>query len=138
MTRPTTRCIGLAMALLLLTSAAAIAGTFEGQGRDDPKVGISFEKKRGKIKGFTFERARFYCTNSERFRAGMRAGDMELHRRNRFRDRFTDPDGKVVLRVNGKITGHRARGTLRVVAYVKSDKCTTKTLDWKARRSTRN
>ena len=133
MRRLTLRCFALAAVVLLLTSAAAIASTFKGGGRDDPKVRVSFEKERGKIKRFKIRRARFYCTNGERFRTSMRAGRMRIHPDGRFRGRFTDSDGKVALRVNGAVTGRRARGRLRIVAFVNSYKCTTRRVGWRAR-----
>jgi hypothetical protein len=133
MRRLTIRCIGLALALLLMTSAVAVAATFQGKGIEDPRVGVSFEKKRDQIKRFKVRNAKFSCTNGRRFRASMRAGDMTLDQQERFRGRFTDSEGKVAFRAEGKVAGRKAHGTTRIVAYVRNYKCSTALIEWRAR-----
>jgi hypothetical protein len=133
LSRLTIKCIGLALALLLVTGSMALAATFEGKGVEDRKVEISFERERGVIKRFKVSRAKFFCSNGQRFRASMRAGDMALDERKRFGGRFTDSGGKVIFRIEGKVVGRKAHGTTSIVAYVDSYKCRTGRVEWQAR-----
>jgi hypothetical protein len=137
MTRWTLAGIGAAVALLMALSAVAFAATFEGRGKEDPKVRVSFEKSPDEIRQFRIGRARFSCTHRKPFRETMRAGEMNLDARSRFHGRFTDSGGTLSLRVEGQLERGAAQGTFRAVVYYRLGHCRTGQVAWKARRSTR-
>jgi hypothetical protein len=136
--RRASTCIGFALVLVLATGALAVAATYRGGGTEDPKVRVRFEKDRDTIKGFKIERARFFCTDGDRFRAGTRVGRMEVRRRRgerRFGGYFTNPDGTQSSRIRGRLIGRRkARGNFRLTASFGDVGCTTRRVHWKARR----
>lgn len=132
--RRASTCIGFAVVLVLATGALAVAATYRGGGTEDTKVGVRFEKDLDTIKRFKIERARFFCTDGDRFRAGTRVGRMEVRRRGRFRGRFTDSSGGVSVRVRGRVRGRSARGRFRIVTLFGAVECNTYRVPWKARR----
>jgi hypothetical protein len=127
-------CAGLATVLLLAVATAALGATYAGRGVDDPKVRVAFEKERRAIKRFTIERARFFCTDGDRFRADTRVGRMRLDDRRRFRGRFTNADGSVSALVRGRLLGERARGRFRIVSFFDDVECRTHRVRWRARK----
>lgn len=137
MTRRTLTTIALAALLVPASGAAAVAATYEGEGTDDPKAKVRFERDSGKIKGFRVEGAKFFCTHRRPFRENMRAGPMELSENAEFQGRFTDSRGRLVLRVRGAVEGPRAHGMVRATIYFKLGHCTTGGIDWRARRADR-
>jgi hypothetical protein len=127
-------CTGLVVAMLLLTATTALAATYAGRAVEDPRVRVSFERDGQFIKRFTIERARFFCTDGDRFRADTRVGRMRVRDRGRFRGRFTDNDGSVSVLVRGRLRGERARGRFRIVAFFDDVQCNTNRVRWRARR----
>ncbi|HEV2076126.1 MAG TPA: hypothetical protein VGR10_07785, partial [Thermoleophilaceae bacterium] len=71
-------CLGLALTASLATAATASAASYAGGGVDDERVSVSFERKQGEVRDFTVRRARFLCTDGERFRGGTQAGTMKV------------------------------------------------------------
>lgn len=135
MIRRTLTCAALAVTLVLATAPIAGAANYAGKGIDDPRVRVDFERERGKVRGFTFERAKFSCTNGERFRARMRVGRMRVTEGKRFRGHFMSADRKAAVRVRGRFVRGRAQGSLRALAYLEADKCVTAGVKWRARRT---
>ena len=137
MTRRALTCTGLATVLLLAVATVALGATYAGHGTTDTKVRVAFEKERRAIKRFTIERARFFCTDGDRFRADTRVGRMRLNDRGRFRGRFTNADGSVSVIVRGRLRGERARGRFRIVSFIGETQCNTNRVRWKAQRQPR-
>ena len=138
MTRRALTCTGLATVLLLAVATVALGATYAGRGTTDTKVRVAFEKERRAIKRFTIERARFFCTDGDRFRADTRVGRMRVNDRRRFRGRFTNADGDQQAQVRGRlVAGRRARGTFRLSVTFDDVGCTTRGVDWRAQRQPR-
>ncbi len=137
MTRRALTCTGLAAILLLAVATVALGATYAGRGVDDPKVRVAFEKERRAIKRFTIERARFFCTDGDRFRADTRVGRMRVDDRRRFRGRFTNAEGSVSVVVRGRLRGERARGRFRIVSFYGDVQCNTNKVEWRARKQPR-
>lgn len=139
MTRRTLTLLGLTVALLAATAATTIAATYAGRGADDPKVRVSFEREDGKIKRFTVRRARFSCTDGDRFRARTRVRAMEIRKtesgHRKFSGYFGTSDGSQEARIRGRLTSRRkARGSFRLLAAFDSGGCDTRRVAWKANR----
>lgn len=124
-------CATCLVALLALPGLASAATRYEGKGISDPKLRVEFKRADGKVQGFRFRQAPFFCTNGDSFRARMRVGTMHIKPNRRFRGHFMSADRAAAVRVRGRVRA-RARGFLRGVAYTTTDKCVTPRLKWSA------
>ena len=125
--------------MLLITATTALAATYVGRAVEDPRVRVSFAREGQLIKRFTIERARFFCTDGDRFRADTRVGRMRVRRTpegdRRFAGTFSNENGDQHARVRGLLLrGGRARGGYRLSATFDDVGCTTRSREWRARR----
>lgn len=122
-------------ALAATAAASASAATYVGEGRNDPRVKVRFEKERNWVEGFTVRNARFVCTDGDRFRGGTTFGDMPLDESKAFEGNFENADGTQSGQVHGVLIDRgKARGSLRLRATYGADVCITWNVPWRARR----
>ena len=127
---------GVAWTLLAtLASAAATAATYVGEGRNDPRVKVRFEKRGDWIEGFTVRNARFVCTDGDRFRGGSVFGDMPLDQSRSFEGNFENETGTQSGQVYGRLIDRGdARGSVRLRATYGTEVCLTWSVPWRAKR----
>ncbi len=114
---------------------AASAATYVGSAVDDPRTRVEFVKDAGKIRGFEVRRATLECFNGDAYRDGTTFGVMRLDSERRFAGQFMNGDETQAGRVKGRLRDNgSARGTLRITATFGEVTCTTRRVEWTARR----
>ncbi len=114
---------------------AAPAATYVGSAVDDSRTRVEFVKDGRKIKGFEVRRATLKCFNGHSYRDSTTFGVMRLDSERRFAGHFMNSAETQAGHVRGVLRNNAsARGTLRITASFGGLTCTTRRVEWTARR----